>query len=70
MRQFTRKLDLGVEVYGGYTANSVLGRGALQQQVSGNYLIGRNLSIDFGVVAGQATESPHSGFQLGFSKDF
>lgn len=69
-RQFTRRFDLGVEVYGGYTANAVLGRGALQQQVGGSYLIGRNLSIDFGVIAGQAVGSPHYGFQLGFSKDF
>ena len=70
MRQFTRKLDLGIEIYGGYTANAALGRGALQQQIGGNYLIGRNLSVDFGVIAGQAVGSPHYGFQLGFSKDF
>ena len=70
MRQMTRKLDLGMEIYGGYTANAVLGRGALQQQLGGNYLIGRNLSVDFGVIAGQAVGSPHYGFQLGFSKDF
>jgi len=42
----------------------------LQQQVGGNYLIRRNLSIDFGVITGQAVGSPHYGFQLGFSKDF
>jgi hypothetical protein len=69
-RQFTKRLDLGVEVYGGYTANAALGRGALQQQIGGNYMVGRNLSIDFGVVAGQAVGSPHYGVQLGFSKDF
>jgi hypothetical protein len=69
-RQFTKKLDLGVEIYGGYTASEKLGRGELQQQLGGNYLVGRNLSIDFGVVVGQAVGSPHYGFQLGFSKDF
>jgi hypothetical protein len=70
MRQFTRKLDLGIEIYGGYTANAALGRGALQQQLGGNYSIARNLSVDFGVIAGQAVGSPRYGFQLGFSKDF
>jgi hypothetical protein len=69
-RQFTRKLDLGVEVYGGYSLRAKLGRGELQQQLGGNYLVGRNLSIDFGVIVGQAVGSPHYGFQLGFSKDF
>ncbi len=69
-RQFTKRLDLGVEVYGGYTASAALGRGELQQQIGGNYMIGRNLSIDFGIVAGQAVGSPHYGVQLGFSKDF
>jgi hypothetical protein len=70
VRQFTKRLDLGVEIYGGYTAAEKLGRGELQQQVGGNYLIRRNLSIDFGVITGQAVGSPHYGFQLGFSKDF
>jgi hypothetical protein len=70
MRQITQKLDLGIEVYGGYTANAALGRGELQQQIGGNYAIRRNLSIDFGFVAGQAVGSPHYGFQIGFSKDF
>lgn len=70
VRQFTKRLDLGVEIYGGYTASEKLGRGELQQQLGGNYLIRRNLSIDFGVIAGQAVGSPHYGFQLGFSKDF
>jgi hypothetical protein len=69
-RQFTKKLDLGAEVYGGYTVNLSLGRGELQQQLGGNYEIRKNLTIDFGVIAGQAVGSPHYGFQLGFSKDF
>jgi len=69
-RQFTRRLDLGIEVYGGYTANLALGRGELQEQLGGNYEIARGMTIDFGAVAGQAVGSPHYGFQLGFSKDF
>jgi len=68
--QFTRKFDLGVEVFGGYTANLSLGRGELQEQVGGNYEIRKGLTLDFGAIAGQAVGSPHYGVQVGFSKDF
>lgn len=68
--QFTKLLDLGAEVYGGYTANLSLGRGELQQQIGGNYEIRQGLTFDFGAIAGQASGSPRYGFQLGFSKDF
>jgi hypothetical protein len=68
--QFTKKFDLGIEVYGGYTANFALGRGSLQQQVGGNYEINKGLTFDFGAITGQAVGSPRYGFQLGFSKDF
>jgi hypothetical protein len=67
--QFTKKFDLGIEVYGGYTANLTLGRGELQEQVGGNYEISKGLTIDFGATAGQAVGSPHYGFQIGFSKE-
>jgi hypothetical protein len=70
VRQFTEKLDLGVEAYGGYTTNFNLGRGELQEQIGGNYEIAKKLTIDFGVVSGQAVGSPHFGFILGFAKDF
>jgi len=69
-RQFTRKLDLGLEVYGGYTASLRLGRGELEQQIGGNYELRPGLTLDFGAIAGQAVGSPRYGFQLGFSKDF
>jgi hypothetical protein len=70
VHQFTSRLDLGGEVYGGYTANAALGRGELQEQVGGNYEVRRGFTIDFGVIAGQAVGSPRYGFQLGFSRDF
>jgi hypothetical protein len=70
VRQFTPKLDLGVEVTGGFTANLQLGRGQLSEQVGGNYEVRKNLTIDFGAIAGQAVGSPKWGYQLGFSKDF
>jgi outer membrane putative beta-barrel porin/alpha-amylase len=70
VRQFTPKLDLGVEVTGGFTSNLQLGRGQLAEQLGGNYELKKNLTLDFGFVAGQAVGSPRWGYQLGFSKDF
>ena len=70
VRQFTPRLDLGMEVYGGYTTNFSLSRGELQQQIGGNYAVAKKMTIDFGALVGQAVGSPHYGFQLGFSKDF
>jgi hypothetical protein len=70
VRQFTPKLDLGVEVTGGFTSNLQLGRGQLSEQVGGNYEVRKNMTVDFGFVAGQAVGSPRWGYQLGFSKDF
>ena len=68
--QFTPRLDLGLEVYGGYTANATLGRGELEEQFAGNYLLRKNLTLDFGINTGQAVGSPRYGFLVGFSKDF
>ena len=70
VRQFTPKLDLGIEVTGGFTTNFQLGRGQLSEQIGGNYEVKKNLTIDFGAIAGQAVGSPKWGYQLGFSKDF
>jgi hypothetical protein len=69
-RRLTSRLDLGLEVYGGYTANVALGRGELQEQIGGNYALRKSLSLDFGFLTGQAVGSPRYGVQLGFSKDF
>jgi hypothetical protein len=68
--QFTKKLDLGIEIYGGYTASLTLGRGELQQQLGGNYELRKGLTLDFRVLTGQAVGSPQYGFQIGFSRDF
>jgi len=35
-----------------------------------NYEFHHRTIFDFGIIAGQATGSPHYGFQLGVSKDF
>ncbi|CAN5777229.1 hypothetical protein BH18ACI4_BH18ACI4_24150 [soil metagenome] len=70
VRQFTTKLQLGVELTGAMTNESQLGKGHLQTLVGGNYLVKDNLSFDFAVLAGKYTASPRAGVQLGVSIDF
>jgi hypothetical protein len=70
VKQFTPKLDLGIELTGALTKNLQLGKGQLQTQFGGNYLFKRNMSFDFGLVAGKYAASPRAGVQLGISIDF
>jgi outer membrane putative beta-barrel porin/alpha-amylase len=70
VRQFTSKLDLGVEVFGALSSRSELGRGQLQFQAGGNYAVRPNFTFDFGVTGGRFDASPRLGLQLGFSDDF
>lgn len=70
VRQFTPKLDLGVELTGALTKNLQLGKGQLQTLLGGNYQFKKNMSFDFGVVAGKYAASPRAGVQFGVSIDF
>jgi hypothetical protein len=70
VKQFTRKLDLGAEITGAVTSNFQLSKGQLQGLVGGNYLIRKNLTLDFGIVGGRFAASPRAGIQLGISLDF
>lgn len=70
VRTFTERLRLGAEVAGAATPNSRLGRAQLQAQVGGNYAVGGNCTLDFGIIAGRFSGSPRLGVQLGFSVDF
>jgi len=70
IRDFTDRLRLGVETYGGVTSNFDLGRSQLQFLAGGKYAITKDLSFDFGVLGGKYTASPLMGIQLGFSMDF
>src|ERR1043165_4265251 len=70
VRQFTPKLDLGVEVTGALTRNLQLGKGQLQTMVGGNYAFSKKMSFDFGIVGGRYAASPRVGVQLGVSTDF
>jgi hypothetical protein len=70
VKQFTPKLDLGIELTGALTKNLQLGKGQLQALLGGNYQFMRNMSFDFGIVAGKYAASPRAGVQLGVSIDF
>ncbi len=70
VRQFTPKLDLGVELFGAVTQNFDLGRGQMQTQIGGNYAIRKNMTIDFGIIEGFYQSSPKVGPIVGMSINF
>ena len=70
VREFTGKLQLGVELTGAMSSNLELGKGQLQTMLGGNYQVRDNFSFDFGIIAGKYTASPRVGVQLGVSIDF
>jgi hypothetical protein len=69
VKQFTPKLDLGVELTGAVGGNLQLQKGQLQFLVGGNYQVTKKMSFDFGIVGGKFN-SPRAGGQLGVSIDF
>lgn len=69
-RQFTSKLNLGVEINGALARNADLGKGHLQFMAGGNYNLTRKITFDFGILAGRYTASPRVGVQVGLSVDF
>jgi len=70
VRTINEKLQLGAEITGAVTGSFELSKGQLQTQFGGNYQIGKNTTLDFGVIVGRFSASPRVGFQLGFSHDF
>lgn len=69
VRQFTPKLQGGIELAGAITNKIELGKKQVQTMVGGNYQFNPNASFDFGFVVGKDT-SPGFGIQLGISIDF
>jgi hypothetical protein len=70
VKQFTPKLQLGIEFTGAMSSSFQLGKGQLQTLAGGNYQISKSVSFDFGVLAGKHAASPRAGLQLGVSIDF
>jgi len=70
LHDFTERLTLGGEVYGGYTHNGDLGRSQFQLMLGGQYGLRNGLSLDLGLLGGKYIASPRIGGQIGFSVDF
>ena len=70
VKQFTPKLQLGMELTGAMTSNLDLGKGQLQTMFGGNYQLRNTVSFDFGILGGKYAASPRAGVQLGISVDF
>lgn len=70
LHEYTKRLTLGVEAFGGYAENPGLGRSQLQFLGGGSYELRKGFSVDFGLLGGKFLASPRIGVQLGFAIDF
>ena len=70
VRDFTEKLKLGVEVFGGVTNDFNLSRGQLEAQIGGSYSLRDNFAFTVGVLGGRFPASPRVGIHVGFAYDF
>jgi hypothetical protein len=70
LHDFTGRLTLGTELYGGFTENGDLGRTQLQAMLGGQYTLRQGATVNFGVLGGKYVASPRIGAQAGFSMDF
>jgi len=70
LHDFTTRLTLGGELYGGYADNGNLGRTQLQAMAGGQYAIRSGLSFCFGMLGGKYVASPRIGGQIGVAIDF
>jgi Putative MetA-pathway of phenol degradation len=70
LHDFTPRLTLGIETYGGLSSSDALGRSQLQFLAGGQYVIRDGLALSFGLLGGKYVASPRIGGQVGFSMDF
>ena len=70
VHDFTPRLTLGAEVYGGVADTNALGKNQLQGMGGGNYTIRDGFSFAFGLLGGKYPGSPKVGGQIGFAVDF
>ena len=70
VRQFSPKLQLGIELTGAISQDLNLGKGQLQTLAGGNYQVSQKLTFDFAILGGRYAASPRAGVQLGVSVDF
>jgi hypothetical protein len=70
VKEFSTRLQLGIEANGAATRNPYLTADQLFLQIGGNYALKENLTLDVGIIGGLSDASPRLGVQLGFSLDF
>ncbi len=70
LHDFTPRLTLGTELYGGYADNGNLGRSQFQAMGGGQYALRNGLSFCFGLLGGKYVASPRIGGQIGVAVDF
>ena len=70
LHDFTPKLTLGGELYGGYADDGNLGRSQLQAMTGGQFEIRHGVSFCFGLLGGRYVASPRIGGQIGVAMDF
>ena len=70
LHDYTPRLTLGIEAYGGIADTGGLGRNQLQGLAGGTYSIRNGLSFAFGLLGGKYEASPRIGGQVGFAIDF
>lgn len=70
LHDFSPRLTLGGEVFGGFGSSSTLARSQLQGMLGGTYALRNGLALSFGVLGGRYIASPLIGGQIGFAVDF
>ena len=70
LHDFTGRLTLGGEVYGGASTNDSLGRSQFQGMLGGQYGLRSGMTLNFGVLGGVYIATPRIGGQLGLAVDF
>lgn len=70
LHDFTPRVTLGAEVYGGFDDNAGLGKDQVQGLIGGEYDFREGLGVTFAVLGGAYEASPRIGGQVGFEVDF
>src|SRR5262249_61023432 len=69
LHDFTPRLTLGAEVYGGKADDDALARSQLQGLIGGQYSFHKLFTLTFALLGGKYAASPRIGGQLGFTVD-
>jgi hypothetical protein len=70
VHDFTPRLTLGAEIYGGVADTNALGKNQLQGLGGGWYTLRNGFSFAFALLGGRYAASPRIGGQVGFAVDF